>query len=156
MQKTIQDTVEKERLQIYGGKPKTAETMKPKSAGEKADGILKSDQAEKVVLVDDHFSKKEETIKKEEDDEFIVHDVDDRDGLNDRVIQEDDEGVEGTTEGAVAGEEQDQQIPTVKAAAGTVGNGGLYVDTQKHEKVELAPTDEEDDNILRPPTKGKK
>jgi len=131
--------------------------MKPESAGGKADGISKNDQAGKVVLVDDHFSKKEETVKNEEDDdEFIVHDVDDRDGLNDRVLQEDEEEVEGTAEGAAAEEELDQQVPTVKVAAGTAGGGGLYVNTQKHESVELDDADEEDDNILRPPTKDKK
>ena len=157
MQKTIQDTVEKERLQIYGEQPKTAETMKPKSAGGKADGTLKNDEAGKVVLVDDHFSKKEETAKNEEDDdEFIVHDVDDRDGLNDRVLQEDVKGAEGTAEGAAAGKEQDEEDPIVDAAAGTEDGGGLYVNTQKQESVELGDADEEDDNILRPPTKGKK
>jgi len=119
--------------------------------------VLESDQAGKVVLVDDHFSTKEEASKnEEEDDEFIVHDVDDRDGLNDRVLQEEDEGVNGSAEEAAAGREQDQQAPTVKVAADTVGAGGLYVNTQKQESVELDDANEEDDNILRPPSKEKK
>lgn len=51
----------------------------------------KTDAADKVVVVDNHFSKKEENdeSKQGEDadqdlDDFVVHDADD--GLNDRII----------------------------------------------------------------------
>lgn len=49
------------------------------------------DATDKVVVVDDHFSKKEENDQSKEDedadqelDDFVVHDADD--GLNDRII----------------------------------------------------------------------
>ena len=57
----------------------------------------RTDAGDKVVVVDDHFSKKEENeqSKQGEDadqdlDDFVVHDADD--GLNDRIIQDETTG----------------------------------------------------------------
>ena len=107
------------------------------SGGEAGQNGIKTAAAGKMIVVDDHFSKREEPTKntedEAEDDEFVVHDV--NDCLNDRVLELD--GVSDPT--AI-------QIKS-KGSAGT-----LFINTHKRQQVDSKiekKEDGEEDNILR-------
>ena len=93
----------------------------PGSGDEAGQDGIKTATAGKMIVVDDHFSKREEPTKntedEAEDDEFVVHDV--NEGLNDIVLELD--GVSDST--AI-------QIKS-KGSAGT-----LFVNTQKRQQVD--------------------
>ena len=109
----------------------------PGSGEEAGQNGIKTAAAGKMIVVDDHFSKREEPTKntedEAEDDEFVVHDV--NDGLNDRGLE-----LDGAS---------DSTAIQIKSKGSAVK---LLINTQKRQQVDSKieqKEDGEEDNILR-------
>lgn len=93
----------------------------PGSGEEAGQNGIKTAAAGKMIVVDDHFSKREEPTKntedEAEDDEFVVHDV--NDGLNDRGLE-----LDGASDSAAI------QIKSKGSAV------KLLINTQKRQQVD--------------------